>query len=105
MPKSIQKFKLEKEIDKVVKAVDVDDAREAAISLVKQSRTNDRKKATIINDLKNTRTKEKIMMTMYNMVLSGEGMGSTTSKWSKERRQRNEEIAKFKKSLLEYFEI
>lgn len=80
------------------KSIDVDDvrsiedmplskARERAVELIQGSRTNDRKKAALVQNVKDKTRVNDIMSLLWNLILAGERMGTTTSGYSKAMRE------------------
>lgn len=58
-------------------------ARKQAIELVQSGTTRDNRKNHLVKDLSGAPTSAEVSRIMYNAYLSGSGMGSLNSAWSK----------------------
>lgn len=70
-------------IETISKLKSLSDMKSAAVELIQASRTEAKKKASIINDIKKYTKADQITKTLWNMLLAGEKMGSIGSKYAK----------------------
>lgn len=66
---------------------DLDKMKEKAIELIGKSRTDSKKKVSLQQDIKTARSKDYLLKILWNILLSGEKLGSLTAYARKKRSQ------------------
>ena len=84
MPKSERKNKWDDEFLRGLDKLPLEEARKQAIDLVSVGTTRDNRKNHLVRDLGNAKSSAEVSRIMYNAYLSGSGMGSLNSQWSRD---------------------
>lgn len=66
-----------------IHSMDLVTAQREVIGLLEAGSTRDNKKAHLIRDIRRAKTSAEVSRIMYNAMLSGSGLGSLNSSWSK----------------------
>ena len=68
---------------KSLERMDVDSAKEKAAEIIQNSRTSDKRKAKLVNNVSKANSVVQVLQLMYNLLLAGDGLSTTDSKWQK----------------------
>lgn len=84
------------DMQKLSTFTNLDDMKSFAVTMLKQSRTDAKKQAKLINDIKAYNRPDKVLKLMWNAFLAGDGKGIIGSRYAK---RMAEEV-----DLVEYYE-
>ena len=68
---------------KSLEKMDVESAKSKAAEIIQNSRTSDKRKAKLIQNVGKANSVVKVLQLMYNLLLAGDGLSTTDSKWQK----------------------
>jgi hypothetical protein len=75
------------ELNKLAQIKDLELLRTKAAELIQSSRTDPRKKASLVNDIKTSRTTDKVLTILWNSLLAGQGLSAVGSRYAKRMKE------------------
>ena len=69
---------------KSLEKMDIESAKQKAAELIQGSRTSDKRKMKLISNVGKARNVMQVLQLMYNLLLAGDGLSTTDSKWQKQ---------------------